>query len=178
MLSGRLRSCYFELGKPMGHDDDPSFIGSKQKLQVDTIQSRINSSKPFPRLIITYLLQLFNDCIFDNTSPQHWKQSKMLLLPKEKSTVLSVTHTRPIFSIIMSRWNLRALFSYIYLVQWINNNGLLRMLNNPAFEQIIQRPFALWNFSKTSAALFCNKRLPCSFTLILAKALDKIRYDE
>ena len=56
-------------------------------------------------------------------------------------------------------------------IRWMTANGVLRMLNNLAFEQIIQPPFASWNFSETSVALFCNKRLPCSFMLISPKPL-------
>ena len=37
-----------------------------------------------------FLLQTYNVLLIENTSPQHWKLSKMILLPKENSSIISV----------------------------------------------------------------------------------------
>lgn len=43
-----------------------------------------------------FLLRVFNGLLVNNDYPEHWKLSKMILLPKEKSTIFSVNQTRPI----------------------------------------------------------------------------------
>ena len=37
-----------------------------------------------------FLLQIFNRLLIENKYPQHWKLSKMILLPKDKSTILTI----------------------------------------------------------------------------------------
>ncbi len=52
--------------------------------------------KSIPTSHYGFILQTFNKLLVENEYPQHWKLSKMVLLPKEKSTILSVEKTRPI----------------------------------------------------------------------------------
>jgi hypothetical protein len=52
--------------------------------------------KSIPLSDYGFLLRKFNDLLIRNTYPEHWKLSKMILLPKEKSSIISLHQTRPI----------------------------------------------------------------------------------
>ena len=63
--------------------------------------------KAIPVSHYCFLLQTFNALLVTNTYPSHWKLSKMILLPKDKSAILSVNHTRPISLLSCPRKKIR-----------------------------------------------------------------------
>ncbi|CAF2924307.1 unnamed protein product [Rotaria sp. Silwood2] len=71
-----------------------------------------------------FILQIFNQLLIHNEYPQHWKLSKMILLPKDKSTILNINRTRPI-SLLPCLSKVYERCFLVYLLQWINNTGIL-----------------------------------------------------
>ena len=71
-----------------------------------------------------FLLQTFNALLIENTYPQHWKLSKMILLPKEPSAIISVNQTRPI-SLLPCLGKVYERCFLVYLLQWMKDNAIL-----------------------------------------------------
>ena len=71
-----------------------------------------------------FILQTFNALLIENTYPQHWKLSKMILLPKEKTAILSVNQTRPI-SLLPCLSKVYERCFLVYLRQWMKDNAIL-----------------------------------------------------
>jgi len=79
--------------------------------------------KSIPMSHYCFLLQIFNQLLVRNEYPQHWKLSKMILLPKEKSNLLSLNKTRPI-SLLPCLGKVYERCFLVYLRQWINGSGI------------------------------------------------------
>ena len=71
-----------------------------------------------------FILQTFNALLIENTYPQHWKLSKIILLPKEKTAILSVNQTRPI-SLLPCLGKVYERCFLVYLRQWMNDSAVL-----------------------------------------------------
>ena len=71
-----------------------------------------------------FILQTFNALLIEKTYPQHWKLSKMILLPKEPSAITSVNQTRPI-SLLPCLGKVYERCSLVYLRQWMKDNSIL-----------------------------------------------------
>ena len=80
--------------------------------------------KSIPLSHYGFLLQTFNDLLIRNTYPQHWKLSKMILLPKEKSSIISLGQTRPI-SLLPCLGKVYERCFLVYLTQWMKMNDIL-----------------------------------------------------
>jgi hypothetical protein len=104
------------------------FIQSIRRLKTKTSSGPEKVSnkllKSIPDSHYGFLLQIFNQLLVDNTYPEHWKLSKMILLPKEKSTIIPIDKTRPI-SLLPCLSKVYERCFLIYLLQWMNNNGIL-----------------------------------------------------
>ena len=71
-----------------------------------------------------FLLQTFNALLIKNTYPQHWKLSKMILLPKEPSAIISVNQTRPI-SLLPCLGKVYERCFLVHLLQWMKDDAIL-----------------------------------------------------
>ena len=71
-----------------------------------------------------FILQTFNALLIEKTYPQHWKLSKMILLPKERTAILSVNQTRPI-SLLPCLGKVYERCFLVYLRQWMKDNAIL-----------------------------------------------------
>ena len=80
--------------------------------------------KSIPLSHYGFLLQTFNDLLIRNTYPEHWKLSKMILLPKEKSSIISLGQTRPI-SLLPCLGKVYERCFLVYLTQWMKMNDIL-----------------------------------------------------
>jgi hypothetical protein len=80
--------------------------------------------KAIPASHYCFLLQTFNALLVTNKYPSHWKMSKMILLPKDKSAILSVTQTRPI-SLLSCLGKVYERCFLIHLLQWMTDNAIL-----------------------------------------------------
>jgi hypothetical protein len=104
------------------------FVRSIQRLKTKTSSGHEKVSnkllKTIPDSHYCFILQIFNRLLFGNTYPQHWKLTKMILLPKEKSTIIPIDKTRPI-SLLPCLSKVYERCFLIYLLQWMNNNGIL-----------------------------------------------------
>ena len=80
--------------------------------------------KSIPASHYCFLLETFNQLLTHNTFPQHWKLSKMILLPKKNSTILAVDQTRPI-SLLPCLSKVFECCFLTYLLQWMNDNAIL-----------------------------------------------------
>ena len=70
-----------------------------------------------------FLLQIFNQFLVRNEYPPHWKLSKMILLPKAKSNLFSLSKTRPI-SLLPCLGKVYERCFLVYRRQWNNDNGI------------------------------------------------------
>jgi hypothetical protein len=104
------------------------FIHSIRRLKTKTSSGHEKVSnkllKSIPVSHYCFILQIFNQLLIDNTYPQHWKLSKMILLPKDKSTIIPIERTRPI-SLLPCLSKVYERCFLIYLLQWMNNHGIL-----------------------------------------------------
>ena len=80
--------------------------------------------KSIPISHYCFLLDSFNRFLLANTFPQHWKLSKMILLPKQKSTILPVDQTRPI-SLLPCLSKVYERCFLVYLLRWMRGSGIL-----------------------------------------------------
>jgi hypothetical protein len=80
--------------------------------------------KSIPICHYGFLLQIFNDLLAKNTYPDHWKQSKMILLPKEKSSIISLDQTRPI-SLLPCLGKVYERYFLVYLIHWMKMNNVI-----------------------------------------------------
>ena len=80
--------------------------------------------KTIPLSHYCFLLQTFNAFLLTNTYPPHWKLSKMILLPKDNSAILSVNQTRPI-SLMPCLGKVYERCFLIYLLAWMTDNAIL-----------------------------------------------------
>ena len=80
--------------------------------------------KAIPVSHYCFLLQTFNAFLVTNTYPPHWKLSKMILLPKDKSAILFVNQTRPI-SLLSCLGKVYERCFLIHLLQWMTDNAIL-----------------------------------------------------
>lgn len=80
--------------------------------------------KSIPLSHYSFILQTFNRLLLNNTYPNHWKLSKMILLPKEKTKLLSVDQTRSI-SLLACLGKVFERCFLIYLRQWITDYSIL-----------------------------------------------------
>ena len=80
--------------------------------------------KAIPVSHYCFLLQTFNTFLVTNTYPPHWKLSKMILLPKDKSAILSVNQTRSI-SLLSCLGKVYERCFLIHLLQWMADNAIL-----------------------------------------------------
>ena len=71
-----------------------------------------------------FILKTFNALLIENTYPEHWKLSKMILLQKEKTAILSVNQTRPI-SLLPCLGKVYERCFLVYLRQWMKDNAIL-----------------------------------------------------
>lgn len=79
--------------------------------------------KSIPITHYCFLLEIFNQLLVRNEYPQHWKMSKMILLPKEKSRLLSLNKTRPI-SLLPCLSKVYERCFLVYLRQWMDDSGI------------------------------------------------------
>ena len=80
--------------------------------------------KSIPICRYGFLLQIFNDLLVKNTYPEHWKLSKMILLPKEKSSIISLHQTRSI-SLLSCLVKVYEQCVLVYLIHWMKMNDVL-----------------------------------------------------
>ena len=80
--------------------------------------------KSIPISHYSFVLQTFNCLLSKKSYPEHWKLSKMILLPKEKTTLLSVDQTRPI-SLLPCLGKVFERCFLIYLRQWLTDHSIL-----------------------------------------------------
>ena len=80
--------------------------------------------KSIPVSHYDFILQIFNALLIENTYPEHWKLSKMILLPKEKSAILHVHQTRPI-SLLPCLGKVYERCFLVYLRKWMKDNAVL-----------------------------------------------------
>lgn len=80
--------------------------------------------KSIPLSHYGFLLQIFNRLLLHHSYPDHWKLSKMILLPKEKNPSLSVDQTRPI-SLLPCLGKVFERCFLIHLRQWITDHSVL-----------------------------------------------------
>ena len=102
--------------------------GSIQRLKTKTSSGPEKVSnkliKTIPSSHYCFLLQTFNAFLVANTYPPHWKLSKMILLPKDKSAILSVNQTRPI-SLLSCLGKVYERCFLIHLLQWMTDSAIL-----------------------------------------------------
>ena len=79
--------------------------------------------KSIPTTHYCFLLQIFNQLLVRNEYPSHWKMSKMILLPKEKSNLLSLNKTRPI-SLLPCLGKVYERCFLVYLRQWMEDSWI------------------------------------------------------
>ena len=80
--------------------------------------------KSIPISHYSFILQTFNRFLLANSYPDHWKLSKMILLPKEKNTFPSIDQTRPI-SLLPCLGKVFERCFLIHLRQWITDHAIL-----------------------------------------------------
>ena len=80
--------------------------------------------KSIPLSHYGFLLQIFNDLLVENTYPEHWKLSKMILLPKEKSSIISLHQTRSI-SLLPCLGKVYERYFLVYIIHWMTMNDIL-----------------------------------------------------
>ena len=80
--------------------------------------------KSIPASHYGFSLQTFNELLIENTYPEHWKLSKMILLPKEKSAILHVHQTRPT-SLLPCLGKVYERCFLVYLRKWMKDNAVL-----------------------------------------------------
>ena len=123
-LSDKLHELPSQLFSFTIHD----FIHSIQKLKTKTSSGPEKVSnkllKSIPSSHYGFLLEIFNQLLIDNTYPEHWKLSKMILLPKESSTIIPIDETRPI-SLLPCLSKVYERCFLVYLLKWMNHNAIL-----------------------------------------------------
>ena len=121
--------------------------------------------KSIPLSHYGFLLQTFNDLLIRNIYPEHWKLSKMILFPKEKSSIISLDQTRPI-SLLPCLGKVYERCFLVYLTQWMKMNDILppeqsgfREKHSTAtrFVQFLQHIRLLINSGITLSSTSCTK---------------------
>ena len=80
--------------------------------------------KSIPLSHCGFLLRTFNDLLIRNAYPEHWKLSKLILLPKDKSSNIALDQTRPI-SLLPCLGKVYERCFLICLIQWVKMNCIL-----------------------------------------------------
>ncbi|CAF1204639.1 unnamed protein product [Didymodactylos carnosus] len=69
-------------------------LKAKQSSGPDKVSNK--TIKLLPQSHYSFILVAFNKLLTTNLYPSHWKTAKMLLLPKEKASLISIENTRSI----------------------------------------------------------------------------------
>lgn len=97
-------------------------LKTKTSFGHEKVSNKLLKSIPMSHYCI--LLEIFNQLLIHNEYPQHWKLSKMILLPKEKSNLLSLNQTRPI-SLLPCLSKVYERCFLVYLRQWMNDSAII-----------------------------------------------------
>ncbi|CAF1016354.1 unnamed protein product [Didymodactylos carnosus] len=118
-------------------DDLPSkpflfqMLGLVQSIQTLKSKTSAGHEKVSDKLIkllarshCSFILITLNSLLVKNESFNHWKKGEMILLPKDKTTLIDINNTRPI-SLLPCLGKLYEKSFLIYLRKWMTDNNIL-----------------------------------------------------
>ena len=111
--------------------------------------------------------------LMENTYPQHWKLSKMILLPKEPSAIISVNQTRPI-SLLPCLGKVYERCFLVYLRRWMKDNCYSSSRNNRVFASTTQRQTRFVQFLQHISTGLLQQTASLVIYVDFTKAFDQL----
>ena len=124
----------------------------------------------------SFILQTFNRILSNNCYSDHWKLSKLILLPKTKTTLLSIDQKRPIslISLVSAKFS-----NVVFYSIFVNGSSIILfyLLNNRVFVKVIPTPIVSRHFLQHVTSGLQQHTASLVIYVDFVKAFDQLWHD-